>query len=305
MSTSRVLLLVLLGFLLPARAQEFHYWGEELKPILVVLQEAHLSGSIALTGRCSQTQLPGFPQFSNAAASASSPLAALREITAGDPAMEVKQDAKGTIRMVEKGVPRDILNVRISHILFEDYSHHEIHSANLAVHVILSAPEVKSFMATHNITAPQVSGPGVVTGGPGESVWQANAPHISGSLESVTVSEGLDRVLAAFPDEVFVYWNCPKTIEHSQGSRARLGRERQEESNPFMDCPASELGGVTSGIEVPTGVPNPFCMRLPFSDLAQLFPTPNSGEPPHQRKIFIFFFAMTKGFGGKPHIVGG
>jgi hypothetical protein len=303
MPTSHVVLLILLGLLVPAQAQQLYFWGEELKPVLGVLQEAHLSGSIGLAGRCDPSHLPGFPQFANAAASVSSPLAALREIAASDSGMRVKQDANGTIRMTEKGVPSDILNVRISHIDFEDYSHHEIHSANLAVRLILSAPEVKSFMARHNIAAPQVTGPWGSGTGPGESRWPPNAPHISGSLDNITVLEALDRVLSAFPGEAFVYWNCPQTAERNHRSRKRLRDRQQAESSFFSDCPASPLGDMQSGTVLPAGVPNPFCMRLPLSGLSRLFPTPE--EPSHQRRIFIFFFAMENGFAGKTLIVGG
>jgi hypothetical protein len=36
-----------------------------------------------------------------------------------DPAMQVVQIPDGTIRMIESGVPTDLLNVRIGHISFE------------------------------------------------------------------------------------------------------------------------------------------------------------------------------------------
>jgi len=61
--------------------------------------------------------------------------------------------------MREKGVPTDILNVKISHISFEDYAHHDIYTANGAVQVILSAPEVVAYAKTHDIALnPWVSG---------------------------------------------------------------------------------------------------------------------------------------------------
>lgn len=298
MHNSAVLLLILAGTLAPARAQELHYFGEELKPVLAILQDAHRSGSIELAGRC-DTSLPGIPQFGSPAATASSPLTALGEVAASDPGMRVRQDANGTIRMAERGVPSDILNVRISHLVFENYAHHDIHSANFAVEVIFSAPEVRSFMATHEIVAPQITGPKGSGVGPGESQWPPDAPRISGSLDNVTVLEALDRVLAAFPNEVFVYWNCPETHEKSERNHKAHTRQ-QEKSTPFSDCPASST---QSGTVFPPGLPNPFCMpQSKLSVLPQLFPILE--EPSHQRRIFIFFFAM-KQFGSKTLIVSG
>ena len=298
-----VLVITLVGILVPAQAQELHPWAEELKPVFEVLQDAHVSGSIELAGRCDPSHLPGFPQFRTAAVTASSPLAALREVAASDPGMRVEQDANGTIRMTEKGVPNDILNVRISHILFENYLHHDIRSANFAVEVILSAPEVRSFMAAHDIAAPQLKGPGSVPGNAGDQ-WPPDAPHISGSLDNVTVLEALDRVLAAFPGEVFVYWNCPETHEKNERSHTKARNKQEQESTLVSDCPASSTGDIQSGTGFPSGLPNPACMpRLVLSGLPQLFPTPE--EPSPQRRIFIFFFAREKGFGGKTLIVGG
>jgi hypothetical protein len=213
--------------------------------------------------------------------------------------MRVRQDANGTIRMAERAVPSDILNVRISHLVFENYAHHDILSANFAVRVILSAPEVRSFMAAHDIVAPQLIGGGIGALGAGEGQWPPDAPRISGSLDNVTVSEALDRVLAAFPGEVFVYWNCPKTQENER-DHVKAHTKHQEESTLFSNCPASST---QSGTAFPPGSPNPFCMPPSIlSALPQLFPVP--GEPPHQRKIFIFFFTM-KRFGSKTLIVNG
>ena len=303
MPTFAVVLLILVGILAPAQAQELHFWAEELKPVFGVLQDAHLSGSIGLSGRCDPAHLPGFPQFRSAGVTASSPLAALREIAASDPGMRVKQEADGTIRMTERGVPSDILNVRINHIVFENYAHHDIHSANFAVRVILSAPEVRSFMAAHDIAAPQIDGPGGVPGNAGDQ-WPPESPHISGSLDNVTVLEALDRVLAAFPGEVFVYWNCPETHNKSEQVPTKTSNKQQDWPSPSPDCSPSGAGDTTSSAVVPAGLPNPFCMpHSLLSGLPRLFPAPE--EPTHQRRIFLFFFAMKKGFGGKMLVVNG
>jgi hypothetical protein len=198
--------LLVAGTAISARAQEFHYWGEELEPVLGVLQGANLSVSIGLAGRCNPTGLPGFSQFRGPFVSVS-PLSALREVAASA-AMTVEEDANRRIRMTEVGMPNDLLNVRIKHVVFENHAHHDIHSPTLAAELILSAPEVRTFMEAHKIAAPQLIGPRAVPGNSSDD-WPPDSPHISGSIDDVTVSEALDRVLASFPGGVLVYWNCP------------------------------------------------------------------------------------------------
>lgn len=269
MLAQRLVVALTLGTLVPAQTQEPHYWAEELNPVFEVLQEAHLTGSIELAGRCDPFSVfPGFPRFRSAALTASSPLAALREVAASDPEMKVEQDANRTIRMTEEGVPNDILDIKISHIVFQNFAGHNIHSANYAVRVILSAPEVRSFMEAHDIAAPQITGPSSVPGNFSDN-WPPDAPQISGSLDDATVLEALDRVLDAFPGEVFVYWNCPETYEKNERSHTKARTEQQEV----------------------------------LSRLLQLSPTPE--DPSHQRRIFISFFKAIKGYGGKTLIVGG
>ncbi len=243
-------------------AQEFHYWGEELEPVFAVLQGTHLSVSIGLSGRCNPTGLPGFPQFRSPSVSVS-PLAALREVAASAHAMTVEESTNGRIRMTEAEVPDDLLNVRIKHLVFENSAHHAIYSATGAAEVILSSPEVRSFMEAHKVAAPQLTGPRGVTGNFGGD-WPPNAPHTSGSIDDVTVSEALDRVLAAFPGEVLVYWNCPDKLNGSEPVTKTNSTEAQEQS------PA-----------VPP----------------QLFPAPEDAS--YQRRIHVFFFRAWKGFGGK------
>jgi hypothetical protein len=40
--------------------------------------------------------------------------------------------------------------------------------------------------------------------------WPPQSPRISGSLENVTLSQALDRVLKTFPG-IWVYEDCPKS----------------------------------------------------------------------------------------------
>lgn len=292
MPTSTVVLLILIGIVVPAQAQELHSWGEELKLVFGVLQDAHLSGSMELEGRCDPMHLPGFPRFGSVTTKAPSAVAALQEIAATDSVgMAVTQDADGTIRMVENRVQTDILNVRISYIVFQDYEHHDIHSANLAVRIILDSPEVVAFMQAHDIERPL----GAI-GVPGRGgYWPPESPYISGSLENVTVLEALDHVLAAFPGEVLVYWNCPKMQDKSEPRSTEADHRQQDESSLFSDCPPSLTRDSQS-------VPNPFCMpRSLLSEMPQFY---RPIETHNQRRIVIAFFSLVK-FGRKMLVVGG
>jgi len=116
--------------------------------------------------------------------------------------------------MNESGVPTDLLNIRISRILFESYGangQRGIYTANAALGVILQAPEVIAFMKAHDIGGPFDSSAGSGGAVPGNaSAWPPELPHISGSLDNVTLSEALDRVLKTFPG-IWIYENCPQS----------------------------------------------------------------------------------------------
>ncbi len=297
-------LLILIGTLVPAQSQEVHFWAEELKPVFAVLQQAHLSGRMELAGRCDPTHLPGFPQFKSANAHESSPLKALREAATSDPAMRVKRDEVGTIWMRERGVPHDMLKIRIARVVFEDYGHNDVYSANAALEAVMRAPEVINYGETHNVAvspSPTESRGGV--GPSGRPYWPPGSPHMSGSIYNVTVSEALDSVQRAFPGEVLVYWNCPETQDKNEPKRMTNSYKQKEESSPHSDCLAPSTGATQSAV-FPAGVPNPFCIPFfPLSGLPQLFPT--QPEPSHQRRTFFHFFSMKRGYGGKMQVVSG
>ncbi|HTR24225.1 MAG TPA: hypothetical protein VMI10_09575 [Terriglobales bacterium] len=125
--------------------------------------------------------------------------------------MEVKQDSDGLIRMNETGVSTDLLDVKISHIPFESFGQ-RVYTANGALKVILQTPEVLAYMKVHGITGPfgpfdNCSGHGEVVPGSARA-WPPESPHISGSLDNVTLSEALDYVLRTFPG-IWIYESCP------------------------------------------------------------------------------------------------
>jgi hypothetical protein len=185
-----------------------------VQPILEALDKARLSGSFVFSGHCDLsacTPHADFPPFRALTGLQGPAVQVLREVLADAPATQVKQDAGGTVRMNETGVQTDLLNVKISHIPFEGYKQ-GVYTANGALRIILQTPEVLAFMKTHEIRGPfgpfdNCSGSGGVV--PGHAgAWPPESPHISASLDNVTLSEALDYVLKTFPG-IWIYESCP------------------------------------------------------------------------------------------------
>jgi hypothetical protein len=187
-----------------------------VQPILEALDKAKLSGSFAFPGPCNWSgctyPIPEYPSFRPPTSIGGSTVQILREVLADDPSMQVTQDNDGTIRMNEIGVPTDLLNVKISHIPFESFGQ-QAYTANGALEVILQTPEVLAFMRAHDIRGPfrpfeNCSGSGrAVPGNPG--AWPLHSPHVSGTLDNVSLSEALDYVLKTFPG-IWIYESCPQ-----------------------------------------------------------------------------------------------
>jgi hypothetical protein len=166
------------------------------------MYRAKVSGSLAFLGHCDLSTPPDFPKFRAPSATEGSPLEIARETFADDPAMKVWQARDGTIRMMETGAPTELLNVKISHILFQGND-----TAIAAIrHVILQAPEVVNFMRAHSVERSLVEG---LSRGSGPSAHPEQSSHISGSMVNVTVSQALDEVLKTFPG-IWVYESCPR-----------------------------------------------------------------------------------------------
>jgi hypothetical protein len=173
--------------------------------IKTVLITAQVSGTLGYWGRCdSHGRYPDFPQFRAPQTMGATPVHALREMFVDDPKMRVTREPGGNIRMFETDVPMDLLDVKISHISFKVTGPKEIvdvfNSPNMALRIILHAPEVRTFMKAQNIgplsdveDINEISGP--------------NSPHVSGELDNVTVSQALDYVLRTFPG-FWIYENC-------------------------------------------------------------------------------------------------
>jgi hypothetical protein len=201
----------ILGMLLqsPARdAQAGSVKGALLQPMLEVLEKANLSGSLEFTGNCDGVFPPDLPPLRAITGRGGSTLQTLREILRDDHAIRVEQDKNGRIRMVENAIPTDLLNIKIRHISFDGTyrsgPESGVYTPNQALDVILHVPELTAFVKAHKIEF--LATESGVGGGGGQ--WRPDSPHISGSLDDVTFSKALDRVLETFPG-IWVYQNCP------------------------------------------------------------------------------------------------
>jgi hypothetical protein len=198
-----------LGASLAQESQIAASQGAPLRPILDVFDKTKRSGSLEFTGRCVAGHVPDLPHFRLPVTFKDTATETLREMLPNDRGMTVTQDSSGIIRMIESGVEYDMLNVRIQHISFGDLGTNKQGSAynpNDALDAILNAPEVTEFMKAHDIQRP---GSGAGVHGNQIGTWPPEQPHISGSLDNVTVSEALDQVLMTFPG-MWVYEDCPK-----------------------------------------------------------------------------------------------
>lgn len=201
MKNQWIRLLAILGLVSPCWCQ--YRAGQDYKTaiplILDVMHRGHLSGSLEYWGNCTDDHISDFPNLSTPK-SDSAPLQALREMLAGDKDMQVTEEPGGIIRMVEKSVPQDLLNVTIGRISFdeENKTGYPMYFPINVLWFITHTPEVVTFMKDNEIRLVptmmnQASSP---------------VPRVSGELSNVTVSQALDYMLKTFPG-LWVYENCP------------------------------------------------------------------------------------------------
>ncbi len=189
-----------------------------LAPILEVLNEAKASGSLEFTGgECRIYSIGRFPVFpeSNAPTRRDSPLQMLQTMFSNGPTMAVKRDPDGTFRIVQRGVPEDILRIRIGYLPFASglpQWPNRIYNPNAAPVDIFEAPEVKAFMQAKSIeTRQRFHGCCGILSTSGPTLQVApSGPYFEGPLYNVTVSEALDKIGKAFPG-LWVYQNCPRS----------------------------------------------------------------------------------------------
>ena len=202
-----------------------------LDPLLSAFNREGVSGSLELSGRCDTTRFPpnfGFPHWNAPAAREGTALEVARETLANDPSIRISQDSDRKVRMVEAGVPTDLLNVRIKHISFESNGEpleYGAFTANeAATRVILRAPEILAFMKDHDIKDP-FNGQGG-SGGPGAK-RVVTPPNMSGSMDDLTLSDALDRVLRTFGG-IWIYEDCPATSDQKRTFFFRFVNLREE-----------------------------------------------------------------------------
>jgi len=169
--------------------------------MLEALRKTPFSGSLEYSGDCDDIsqELPVLPTVRVPLKDQnSSALVTLRDIFADDPKMQVTQETGGTIRIIERGVPKELLDVTIGKISFD-----EMYDPMSAEALIITSPEVQDFMKAHGIERDPFRG-GVrgLRQGP-----EPGLPHISEALVNVTVRQVLDRLLKTFSG-VWVYQNC-------------------------------------------------------------------------------------------------
>ena len=205
-----LLLLTMLG--LSDRAHSGGPIEAPLQPLFEALANAKVSASMEVSGSC-EALLPELPNIQSPTSAEGRVLEVAREMLANNPAMKVTADPDGTIRIRQSGIEDDLLNVRLRYINFGGPSPDGgYYSPNLALFSVVGAPEVSAFMKAHDVEWQQrplfVSTIGVTP------PW---FPHLSGSLENVTVSQVFDHVLKTFPG-IWVYENCPS----HDGERRRV-----------------------------------------------------------------------------------
>jgi hypothetical protein len=173
--------------------------------IVDVLRSGHLSGSLEYRGSCygqDDYLTRRFPITTTPTSHSAPPLQILREMFAKDEDMLVTQEPDGTVRMVEKAVPKELLNVKIEHLSFDDEQKKDgpifSFSPPAVLWLITHTPEVESFMKGHNIgREPRIVNEATTT-----------KPHVSGELNNVTLSQALDYMAKTFRG-LWVYKECP------------------------------------------------------------------------------------------------
>jgi hypothetical protein len=192
-------------------AQETRFGSTDarrLNPLLRTLESANLSGSLEISGFCDDGSFPHFPHLGKK--TGLPPLRELSEMFSSSP-VRVTQDSGGNVRMIEPGVPDDFLSVRIHRVTFKDYQGNGIFDGYDALSLVLGAPEVVAFVRRHDIELVR----SVTMFSGGLPPYSPSFPHMSGTLDNVTVGEALDRIQRTFHD-IWVYENCARSETHKR-----------------------------------------------------------------------------------------
>jgi len=193
------------------QGQVKYYNGSGL--IRDVLREGSTSGSIVYSDKCEavSSRTP-IPPHVHPARKTGTTIEVLQDMFSGDSRIELSQDLNWIVRMVEKDVPTDILDVRIHHLTF-DSAHTPFpdlfHGPNMAMITILSSPEIRSFQDEHHI---------VPTGSRLEGNMGSDLPALTGELNDITLSgSGRETVTRAGGMGVLILGDSGYTPQDERG----------------------------------------------------------------------------------------
>ena len=113
----------------------------------------------------------------------------ITEMLASDSRFSVRADPDGTLMVIERGLPQDVLNIRFRRITL---SEEQRFNPDLAMNAVLEAPEVKAYFKTHNIDLPVELG-GFI------SPARPDLPHLPSVIENMTVLDAMKHIIAVFP----------------------------------------------------------------------------------------------------------
>jgi len=173
--------------------------------ILDILTSARASASLEFNGRCSPSVFfPDLPSIREPEKPYGPlPTNTLRSMFSIDHRMAISEDDTGIIRVVEAGVQTDILKVKIHHLSFDGIS-----DPDHALHVVLDAPEIQSFIKAHGIGQPFNMYQPSIWAAPGPKAPPVpGVPRISGELNEVRLADALDYILKTFPG-FWLYQDC-------------------------------------------------------------------------------------------------
>src|SRR5581483_8947191 len=161
--------------------------------VLRVLEENHRSGSLVFRGYCTDSGGIRDSFKVSSPAHAIAPIEALRQAFVNDPALTVKEDSSGMIRVVSGDVQPELLGVTIHDVKFRNEG-----DPREATYKLLASPELKTYMQSHRTEFVTTSG-GLVP--------PASGQHLNGTLTDMTVSQSLDLIAQTFPG-VWTYEEC-------------------------------------------------------------------------------------------------
>jgi hypothetical protein len=171
-----------------------------------ILESGHFSGALAYSGCGFDKRVPPDLPPLGVLDESGMPKEILTKLFAADPLMQVTQEDGSMIRMMEKNVPTDLLEVKIHHLSFfpsDASGSAPVYGPRMALIAILSSPAVVAFGKAHNIRG--LPSPDKRIMMPGDCCGPGRIVH--GELDDITVSQALDYVLQTFPG-YWVYENC-------------------------------------------------------------------------------------------------